>query len=483
MSLAQAGIRGAYFTSLALGFRQLVSLLTTIYVARQLLPSDLGLFAMVMIVIGFAQVIGDVGIAAGLVRGQKNDSVLLSTCFWVCMGIGVTLSTAVYWCAPLAAVYYEKSGVQPLLQVSAIGLLFSFLTPVPMALLQQRLAYKEIALSQALSSLAGALVAAVLVYAGYGIWGLVFQPMVGNLLSFCAMAYFAKWLPTLEFNFSKAKDIIQNGFYLLGAGLTNYFRNNFDTLVIGRALAARDLGLYSMAQTILYAPMHLITSTVNRVTFPLFAKIQEDLEKIKTGVLTVTSRTALLIYPLYFGLIVVAEEFVLQVFGTEWMNMVFLIRVMAISFLIQSTGGIAGALMLAMGKTRAMLFFSIGGSLLYFAVLLVMIPHGLTAVAVGYAATNASLGLTFVGIALHYAKIPIFEYLQSFFRPLLLTIAMCSVVLAVKWLYVDQTKLQFATLVASGAVTYALLVFVFEKTAWRQVRDALLKKAKDSNAA
>ena len=482
MSLAQAGIRGAYFTSLALGFRQVVSLLTTIYIARQLLPADLGVFAMVMIVIGFAQVIGDVGIAAGLVRSQKNDSVLLSTCFWVCVGIGLILSLAIYWSAPLATAYYEKPAVQPLLQVSAIGLLFSFLAPVPMALLQQRLAYKAIALSQALSSLAGALAAALLVYGGYGIWGLVFQPMVGNLLAFCAMAYFAKWRPTLQFDLPKAKDIITNGFYLLGTGLTTYFRNNFDTLVIGRALAAKDLGLYSMAQTILYAPMHLITSTVNRVTFPLFAKVQEDMEKIKTGVLTVTSRTALLIYPLYFGLIVVAEEFVLQVFGPEWMNMVFLIRVMAISFLIQSTGGIAGALMLALGKTRAMLFFSMGGSSLYFVVLLILIPHGLTAVAVGYAATNASLGLLSVGMALHFAKIPILEYLQAFYRPLLLAFAMCGVVLAVKFIYVAQTKMQFASLVAAGAVTYALLVFVFEKAAWRQVRDALVKKNQNSNA-
>ena len=476
MSLAQAGIRGAYFTSLALGFRQVVSLLTTIYIARQLLPSDLGVFAMVMIVIGFAQVIGDVGIAAGLVRSQKNDTVLLSTCFWVCVGIGLVLSMVVYLCAPLATAYYEKPAVQPLLQVSAIGLLFSFLSPVPMALLQQRLAYREIAFSQALSSLAGAMAAAVLVYGGYGIWGLVFQPMVGNLLAFCAMAYFSKWRPTLQFNLAKAKDIIKNGFYLLGAGLTTYLRNNFDTLVIGRALDARDLGLYSMAQTILYAPMHLITSTVNRVTFPLFAKVQNDLEKIKTGVLTVTSRTALLIYPLYFGLIVVAEEFVFQVFGLQWMNMVFLIRVMAISFLIQSTGGIAGSLLLALGKTRAMLFFSIGGSVIYFVVLLMLIPYGLSAVAVGYAATNATLGLAYVGMALYFAKIPVLEYLQAFYRPLVLALAMCGVVLAVKFTYLAQTKLQFATLIVAGAITYALLVFVFEKTAWRQVRDALVKK-------
>ena len=101
MSLAKAGIRGAYFTSLALGARQVVSLATTFYVARQLLPADLGVFSMVMVVIGFAQVVGDIGLATGLVRSQNNSSTVLSTCFWFASGIGLVLSLMVFFLAPL----------------------------------------------------------------------------------------------------------------------------------------------------------------------------------------------------------------------------------------------------------------------------------------------------------------------------------------------------------------------------------------------
>lgn len=72
MSLANAGIRGAYSTSLGLDFRQVFLLLTTFYVASRLLPANIGVFLLVMLVVGQVQAICDIGISAGLVRTQKT---------------------------------------------------------------------------------------------------------------------------------------------------------------------------------------------------------------------------------------------------------------------------------------------------------------------------------------------------------------------------------------------------------------------------
>ncbi|MGZ5819162.1 MAG: oligosaccharide flippase family protein, partial [Burkholderiaceae bacterium] len=96
MSLAFAAIRGAYFTGIALAFRQIISFVTMLYVARLLLPSDFGTVSMVIVVVSLAQVIGDIGISAGLVRTQKNTTTVLSTCFWIALGIGIFLGVCVF---------------------------------------------------------------------------------------------------------------------------------------------------------------------------------------------------------------------------------------------------------------------------------------------------------------------------------------------------------------------------------------------------
>lgn len=475
MSLARVGIRGAYFTSIALGFRQIVSLGTTFYVARQILPSDIGLFSLVMIVIGLAQVIGDLGIATGLVRSQKNSSDLLSTCFWISAAIGLFLSLIVFFLAPVAGWFYGKPEIQPFLQASAVGLIVNFMTPVPLAILQQKLSYREISIVQGIASLTGAFMAIALVYSGFGIWGLVLQPITGNVVNFMGLCWYSKWLPSFEFNIKPAKEIIYNGLNLLGAGITGYFRNSFDAIIIGKSLPTADLGLYGMAQTILYAPMHLITSTISRVIFPLLAKVQNDQKKINEAVLTATSRTALIILPLYFGLFVLAEDFVLHVFGSNWSSMTPLIRIMSISFIVQSITNVSNPLMLALGKMKMIFLISVSGAIVYFIALIILIPYGLQALAMGYSVINIIIALTSIIIALKYAEIKITAYLKKLLNPILFSLVMSVVLLTSKEMVAGGTILGFISLVITGGVFYAFLMYFFEKHVLQQIYNSIFK--------
>jgi len=476
MSLAKIGIRGAYFTSIALGLRQLISISTTFVVARQLAPSDVGTFTLVMVVIGMAQVIGDIGISTSLVRSQKNSTVLLSTCFWISGAIGMALLILIIISAPFAAAFYSKDEITPYLRISGIGILINFLLPVPMALMQQKLAYKELAIAQATGSLIGALATLALVFMNFGIWSLVSQPIIGNLFMLIALLIYSKWRPTFEFNINSAQDILISGAHLLGSGLVGYIRNTFDTIIIGKNLSSQDLGIYGMTQTILYAPMHLITSTVSRVVFPLLSKVKDDLIKLQATILTATSRTALLVFPLYSGLIILDEQFVQYVFGNTWIDMVPLIRIMSITFLIQSVTNVAGPLMLALNKTSIQLKMNFFSTIFYFAILLLLIPHGLTTIATGYAATNAIFALITLVVALHFANISLIKYLLAIFKPFLMTLFMSLLLILAKNSFGIDSFIWFLAYILSGAFIYLLLVLFFEKKAITEVIDAIRSK-------
>ncbi len=283
MSLARTGIRGAFFISAALGFRQIVSLCVTFFIARQLQPADYGLFAIVMFVVGLAQVLGDAGIGSSIVRSQQNSSIVLNSSFWVITLLGATQALLVLLATPFVGWFYQKPEVEPFLHMAAMGLLVGSLGTVPMALLQQRLAYTDIAVSQVIGGLAAAASAICIVYAGFGAWGLVFQPIVGNMATLAMMCWFSKWLPRFEFKFSEVRELVSTGVHLLVSGLFHYIRFNVDTLMIGKYLAANDLGVYNMAQTVLFSPQHLITSTIARVIFPLLAKVQKEPALVKNA--------------------------------------------------------------------------------------------------------------------------------------------------------------------------------------------------------
>lgn len=478
MSLAITAIKGAYFTSVALAFRQAVSFLTVFYIARILSPSDFGTAAMVMVVVGFAQVIGDIGFSAGLVRSQKNSTAVLSTCFWIGLGIGVLLTLALIFAAPLAAIFYDVEAVAPLLRAAALGLLVNFCIPVPMAILQQRLGYREIALAQAFGSFGGAGVAIVLATTGFGVWTLVIQPIAGNVLALALMVIYAKWRPTWEYDYAAVREIMHDGLNLLGSSVSQYARANFDTIVIGKAMESKDLGVYSMARTILYAPMYLITSVVSRVIFPLLAKVQGDPEKIKETILIAVSRTGLLIFPLYIGLLVIADDFVLLAFGNEWLEIVPLIRIMIIPAMIQSISHIASPILVALGASRLSLRIGAGGTLFYFATLLCVIPYGMNAVAWGYAVTNSAIGAISILLALRLARISALVFLRAILRPLMLSLMMMAALFTIRTLIFTDPHLRLSTLIITGVLIYGSLIFFFEQKAWKQMTSGL--KAKHS---
>lgn len=476
MSLATAAIRGAYFTSLALASRQLIAFLTIFYIARILSPADFGVAAMVMVVVGLAQVIGDVGFSAGLVRTRESSSLAYSTCFWIGLGLGVLLTGGLILSAPLAANFYGVAEITPLLQVAAFGLLINCCMPVPLAILQQRLGYKEIAGSQAFGSLIGAITAIACATAGFGIWSLVLQPIVGNLASLGLMLRQARWWPTREFSYQAVREILHDGFNLLGSGISQYARNNFDTVVIGTALSSRDLGIYSMTRTILYAPNYLITSVVSRVIFPLLAQIQDDAPKVRSAILTATTRTGLLAFPLYLGLLVVADDFVLLAFGSKWQEMVPLLQIMILPAMIQSIGHIASPILVALGASRTTLYLSFGSAIFYFIVLMSVVNFGLQWVAYGYAAANSLIGILSIILALRRAEISLRVFAGVIARPVLLAAVMAVVVLALKH-QIDWAPLwRLTTLAGSGTLVYIALIFCFEKAAWQQVMAAFSRK-------
>ncbi len=90
-----------------------------------------------------------------------------------------------------------------------------------------------------------------------------------------------------------------------------------------------------------------------------------------------TARTALLVMPLYFGLVVLADEFVLQVFGPNWVGMVDLLRIIAIASLVQSIGNVTGPLLMALNRTKLIMQMNFVSVAFYFSALLVTLPFGL----------------------------------------------------------------------------------------------------------
>src|SRR5205814_7165418 len=103
-----------------------------------------------------------------------------------------------------------------------------------------------------------------------------------------------------------------------------------DGIVVGRMLGDSALGTYRVAMSLASAPAEKVGMLIMRVTGPLFARVQEDLALVRRYFLFITDGLALVIFPLVFGLIVVAPELVRTMLGAKWADAIVPMQWLAI---------------------------------------------------------------------------------------------------------------------------------------------------------
>ena len=95
MTLKAQAVTGIKWTSIAQFGQQVVQFATTIILARLLAPSDFGLVAMALVVIGFLSIFRDLGTSAAVIQHRDPSEALLCSIFWINALIGLLGMTAV----------------------------------------------------------------------------------------------------------------------------------------------------------------------------------------------------------------------------------------------------------------------------------------------------------------------------------------------------------------------------------------------------
>ena len=95
--------------------------------------------------------------------------------------------------------------------------------------------------------------------------------------------------------------------------------NNLMTILIGRYFSLSTLGLYGNANALYIVPVSVIADPINKVTFPVFVRFQNDKERLRAGYRRVMRLLFQLSCPLMMALVVLAHPLYHVLYGDKWM--------------------------------------------------------------------------------------------------------------------------------------------------------------------
>jgi O-antigen/teichoic acid export membrane protein len=425
-SLADSAARGVLWTGAGQVVRQLIQVGSSVILVRLLSPGDFGLIGMAMFFVGIGQLLADFGVGSAIVHSRAVDRVVLSSCFWLNVIVAAVLAALVLGFSPLIGSFYERRDLVPIVEALSLNLLLSGLQVVPSALLYRDLRFADLARAQVLGSLAGALAAMALAWAGFGVWALVAQPLVGSTANLLVCTLAQRWYPRLEFSWAQTAPLARFSAALLGTNIVGYMNRNVDSLLVGRVLGAGPLGYYSMAIQLMLYPLQQVSSVIVRVLFPTLVQIRDDLPRLRSAYLKAVASIALITFPIMGGLFALADDFVLVVFGPQWVEMAPLLKVLAWVGMMQSVGTTVGTIYLSMGNPGVAFRVTLVGAPVFILGLAAGLPWGIFGVAVGYAVASFSLFYYTTHTAFRFIDLTHMEFHRVLLKPLGAALAMVA---------------------------------------------------------
>src|SRR2546423_1547254 len=148
-------ISSGFTTVAAQAVQFVLTLCSTMILARLLTPGDFGLVAMVFTVMGFVRVFKDAGLSAATVQREGINHAQVSNLFWINVVASASMTLVIAAAAPVVAwIYREPRLVGITLALSATFLLAGSIVP-HQALLNRRMRFRAVPLAQVASTCIG----------------------------------------------------------------------------------------------------------------------------------------------------------------------------------------------------------------------------------------------------------------------------------------------------------------------------------------
>ncbi len=385
MSLKKQAISGIKWTSLSSVVIALMQIAQVSILARILSPSDFGLMAIVMVVIGFSRIFSDMGISNAIIHKQNTTHRQLSSLYWLNIVSGLTVFIIITACSPLIALFYKEPKLTELLIILATSFIILAIGNQYRVLFQKELRFNLMAKIEITAACGAFSVAVLSAIKGLGAYALVYASLTNAVISSSLFLFLGlrDHKPSFVFKYTEIKDYIGFGIYQMGDSTLNYFNSEFDVILIGKLLGPESLGVYSIVKQLAMRPAQIINPIITRVTFPVMAKVQDDNEQLKKIYLKTVNYLTSINVPIYITMAVLAESIVMVMFGKTWREGIPILQILSIYAMIRSTGNPIGILLLAKGQVN--LSFLWNFSLFIFIPLVIWFGSGHGIIGVAYA--------------------------------------------------------------------------------------------------
>ena len=439
----------------------LIQMVVSIIVARQLMPADFGIMAILTFFTSVALAIVDSGFSQTLIRKQNPSDEEYKSVLGFNVAVSLILYAILVIATPYIAKYYDHSEIASVAPVLFLVLPINSLCVVQTVMYTKEFRFALLSKIVFLASLVSGVVAVVMALAGFGIWSLVAQRLLMMGIKAVAFWVIRRWRTDARFSFGAIRAMMPFSLRLLATDLIASIYNNVAQLFIGKMHTTTMLGYYSQAQKLKDLPVTSTVQAVQGVTYPALSELNDDEQKFGDGFERIMLLLGFVLFPVMLGFVAIADDMFMLLLGERWMPTVPYFEILALSGLFYPLAVVAYNVLKVRSDGRVILRLEVVKRVIMTVVLCYTIPRGVMAVAWGMTAMAGVEFLLNTGVALRLAKMGAMRLIKSLAPSFVIAVAMYFAILWVAPYMADMAlSLRLLCEILVGGAVYLILASI-----------------------
>lgn len=323
--------RSLFFSFLDRYASLLISVASSMVIARLLTPADIGVFSVTMVLLMYVATVRDMGAGQYLLQEKELTTERIRAVWAVQLGLGLGLACLVLLASYPVAVFYNEPRMRDILLVVALNYAINPFGSLTYAWLMREMRFESVALMRFSAGLGGALISTWLAWKGHGPISLAYGSLASTVVNALMAIYYRPksfpWLPGV----AEIRRVLVFGSQLTASSLVTTVSASAPELLLGKLQGLTAVGLYSRASGLVQMFHRLFVDAVGAVCLPWFAKQSREQGGFVEPFLKATAYVTAFGWSFCVVIVCLAHPIVRLLYGNQWDQSVDLARLLALA--------------------------------------------------------------------------------------------------------------------------------------------------------
>lgn len=449
--------------------QKMSNFISMIILMRLLTPYEFGVVAAALIIIEFANMLPSVGIPFTLIQRKELSDKDIRVSFTLLLIISISIYVILVLSRNVTADVMGISDLRTVLPIFAISILLDVFSNMSNTIMQrENKVYQLAAVQTACICAATFFVTIPLAYYGFGYQSLIIGHLVQSFCVSAALFFISRFPLSLHWQTQTASSIFKHGFGFFFIKFLSIIPSKVDSLIIGSAYGARDLGYYARAYRLMDYPNAIYQSSAGRVIFPAMARMQDNPEKLLNILKRGLNLTATFAMPIAVIIGICHYEIVTILLGKQWEKTGEILAILSFFIFFRINWNVFSVYFRSQGLIKILTINSVVNAILSVIIIYAASQYSLIAVAWGSGiAITLAWTLMLIQVVV-YTKRNVLEFLECFTGPIIISAGLAVILTAFRGYFADSMS------VLNLLLSEILITLIYGSALWASKSKTLL---------